>query len=89
MSESLEMAWHCRLFSLCYFCPPWVFLPLRLPSEAQQIAELQRQLAWATLKIQALEAELRLARIKKYGPASESLTSTQLALLDRSRASAP
>lgn len=52
------------------------------PSEAKQIAELQRQLAWAALKIQALEAELRLERIKKYGPASESLTSTQLALLE-------
>lgn len=51
-------------------------------SEAEQITALQRELAWAALKIQALEAELRLARIKKYGPASETLTSAQLALLE-------
>jgi hypothetical protein len=57
-------------------------LPSSPRSEAEQILELQRRLAWAELKIQALEAELRLERIKKYGPASESLSSAQLALLD-------
>jgi transposase len=52
-------------------------------SEAEQILDLQRRLTWAELKIQALEAELRLERIKKYGPASEKLTSAQLALLEQ------
>ena len=51
-------------------------------SDAEHIAALQRQLAWAELKIQALEAALRLERIKKFGPASEALTSAQLSLLE-------
>jgi hypothetical protein len=61
-----------------------VSIPLPSPprSEAEQIVLLAQELAWARLKIQALEAELRLERIKKYGPASESLTSAQLALLE-------
>jgi transposase len=53
-----------------------------LRSETERIAELERQLAWAQLRIEALEAQLRLERIKKYGPASEKLSSAQLALLD-------
>jgi transposase len=57
-------------------------LPSTPRSEASQIVLLAQELAWARLKIQALEAELRLERIKKYGPASESLTSAQLALLE-------
>jgi transposase len=51
-------------------------------SESEQIAELTRQLQWAQLKIQSLEAQLRLERIKKYGPASEKLSDAQLDLLD-------
>jgi len=51
-------------------------------TDAERIAELERQLAWAQLRIEALEAKLRLERIKKYGPASETLTSAQLALLE-------
>jgi transposase len=51
-------------------------------SEAEQIIQLQKKLAWAELKIQVLEERLRLQRIKKYGPASEKLSSEQLELLE-------
>lgn len=52
------------------------------PAESERIAELERQLKWANLKIQLLEERLRLERIKKYGPASEKLSDAQLDLLD-------
>jgi transposase len=51
-------------------------------SESEQIVELQKELAWAKLKIQVLEERLRLERIKKYGPGSERLSDAQLQLLD-------
>jgi len=54
-----------------------------MPSQDEQIAELTRQLTWANLKIQLLEERLRLARIKKYGPASEKLSDAQLDLLEQ------
>lgn len=53
------------------------------PAESELVAELQRQLKWAHLKIQLLEERLRLERIKKYGPASEKLSDAQLDLLDQ------
>ena len=46
-----------------------------------RIAELERQLHWAQLKIQALEEELRQQRIAKLGPKSETLSHLQLELL--------
>jgi transposase len=46
------------------------------------IAMLERELAWARLKIQSLQEELRKERIEKYGPKSETLSDLQLALLD-------
>jgi hypothetical protein len=53
------------------------------------MAQLKRQLhsttlelQWAHLKIQVLEARLRLQRIQKYGPASEKLNDAQLELLE-------
>jgi transposase len=46
-----------------------------------RIAELERQLHWAQLRIQALEEELRKQRIDKLGPKSETLSSLQLELL--------
>ena len=46
-----------------------------------RIAELERQLHWAQLKIQALEAELRQQRMAKLGPKSETLSNLQLELL--------
>jgi len=46
-----------------------------------RIAELERQLHWAQLKIQALEEELRQRRIQLLGPRSETLSNLQLQLL--------
>ena len=46
-----------------------------------RIAELERQLHWAHLKIQALEEELRQRRIQLLGPRSETLSNLQLQLL--------
>jgi transposase len=51
-------------------------------SEADENVALKLELAWARLKIQALEAQLRLQRIKKYGPGSEKLSDAQLNLLE-------
>jgi transposase len=51
-------------------------------SEADENVALKLELAWAHLKIQALEAQLRLQRIKKYGPGSEKLSDAQLNLLE-------
>ena len=46
-----------------------------------RIAELERQLHWAHLEIQALREELRQRRIQQLGPKSETLGNLQLALL--------
>ncbi|MBM3760190.1 MAG: IS66 family transposase [Acidobacteria bacterium] len=43
---------------------------------------LRRELAWAMLKIQSLEAKLRKRLIAKYGPSSEKLSDQQLELLE-------
>jgi transposase len=51
-------------------------------SESEQIIQLQKELAWAKLKILVLEERLRLERIQKYGPASEKLSNAQLELLE-------
>jgi transposase len=45
------------------------------------IASLQRELAWAHLKIQSLQEELRQLRVKQLGPKSETLSDLQLELL--------
>jgi transposase len=47
-----------------------------------QVVSMKRELQYAHLKIQALEAQLRLQRIAKYGPSSEALSSLQLNLLE-------
>ena len=39
-----------------------------------RIVELERQLHWAQLEIQALREELRQRRIQQLGPKSETLT---------------
>jgi len=46
-----------------------------------RIAELERQLYWAQLEIQALREELRQRRIQRLDPKSETLSNLQLALL--------
>jgi transposase len=51
-------------------------------SEAEEIIRLKKQLEWANLKILALEEQLRLERIRKYGAKSEKLSNAQLELLE-------
>ena len=46
------------------------------------IANLERELAWARLKILSLTEALRQERVDKYGPKSETLNDLQLELLD-------
>ncbi len=46
-----------------------------------RIASLERELAWAHLKIQSLTEELRQYRVKLLGPRSETLSDLQLELL--------
>jgi transposase len=46
-----------------------------------RITTLERELAWAHLKIQALTEELRQQRIQRLGPRSETLSDLQLELL--------
>jgi len=51
------------------------------PDPQIRITTLERELAWAHLKIQALTEELRQERIQRLGPRSETLSDLQLALL--------
>jgi len=51
-------------------------------SDTERIIQLEKELAWAQLKIQVLEERLRLQRIQKYGPGSEKLSDAQLSLLE-------
>src|SRR5438876_10245331 len=46
-----------------------------------RISVLERELAWAHLKIQSLTEELRQYRVKLLGPRSETLSDLQLELL--------
>jgi transposase len=46
-----------------------------------RITTLERELAWAQLKIQSLTEELRQYRVKLLGPRSETLSDLQLELL--------
>jgi len=52
------------------------------PLSVEVISQLQRELAYAQLKIQLLEECLRQMRIAKYGKASEKLSDLQLDLLE-------
>ena len=51
------------------------------PDPQFRITTLERELAWAHLKIQALTEELRQQRIQRLGPRSETLSDLQLELL--------
>ena len=53
-----------------------------------RIANLERELHWADLKIQSLLEEMRQLRIKFLGPQSETLSSLQLELLAEEEPSA-
>src|SRR5258706_13476381 len=53
-----------------------------IPSDPHsRIAVLERELAWAHLKIQSLTEELRQQRAKLLGPRSETFSDLQLQLL--------
>jgi transposase len=52
------------------------------PALQLRVANLEYELQWAHLKIQALQEELRQERIRKYGPRSETLSDLQLKLLE-------
>ena len=52
------------------------------PALQHRVATLERELAWAHLKIQSLSEALRQERIRKYGPRSETLSDLQLKLLE-------
>jgi transposase len=57
-------------------------MPLPPRSEAEEIIRLKKQLDWANLKIVALQEQLRLERIRRYGAKSEKLSDAQLDLLE-------
>jgi transposase len=57
-------------------------LPTTLPEAQTLIAELQQKLQWSELQRSALEEQLRLKRIEKYGAGSEKLSNLQLQLLE-------
>ena len=48
----------------------------------KQLESERKELAYARLKIQVLEEQLRQQRIAQYGPGSEKLSDLQLELLD-------
>jgi transposase len=58
------------------------------PQSHARIAVLERELAWAHLKIQVLEERLRQRRIQVLGPRSETLSDLQLELLAEEEPSA-
>lgn len=61
-------------------------LPVELRGKVEslggKVEKLEERLKFSEFKVKALEAELRLERIRKYGPASEALNDAQLQLLD-------
>ena len=62
--------------------------PVSFPDPQARIASLERELAWAHLKIQSLVEELRQFRVKMLGPKSETLSDLQLELLAEEEPSA-
>ena len=57
-------------------------LTQKLSEAESRLGETQNRLHYAELKIQVLEARLRLVRLAKYGPGSEKLCDAQLELLE-------
>ncbi len=56
--------------------------PNTLEEAQTRIAELEQKLQWSELQRSALEEQLRLRRIEKYGSSSEKLSNLQLELLE-------
>ena len=61
---------------------PYSSLPTTLLEAQALIAQLQQKLQWSELQRSALEEQLRLRRIEKYGAGSEKLSNLQLELLE-------
>jgi transposase len=61
---------------------PYSSLPTTLAEAQALIAQLQQKLQWSELQRSALEEQLRLKRIEKYGAGSEKLSNLQLELLE-------
>jgi transposase len=61
---------------------PHSSLPTTLLEAQALIAQLQQKLQWSELQRSALEEQLRLRRIEKYGAGSEKLSNLQLELLE-------
>jgi transposase len=57
-------------------------LPTTLEQAQALITQLQQKLQWSELQRSALEEQLRLRRIEKYGAGSEKLSNLQLELLE-------
>ena len=57
-------------------------LPATLEQAQALITQLQQKLQWSELQRSALEEQLRLRRIEKYGAGSEKLSNLQLELLE-------
>ena len=57
-------------------------LPTTLQEAQALITQLQQKLQWSELQRSALEEQLRLRRIEKYGAGSEKLSNLQLELLE-------
>src|SRR6266478_8506866 len=62
--------------------------PVTASDPQLRIANLERELHWAQLKIQSLEERWRQHLIKLFGPKSETLSSLQLELLAEEEPSA-
>jgi hypothetical protein len=63
--------------------------PTSLQEAQALIAELRQKLQWSELQRTALEEQLRLKRIEKYGAGSEKLSNLQLELLEESPSTGP
>jgi hypothetical protein len=59
-----------------------------LPEAQVLIAQLQQKLQWSELQRSALEEQLRLKRIEKYGAASEKLSTYSWSCWRKNQASA-
>ena len=62
---------------------PFSSRPATLSEAEALIAQLQQKLQFSELRVLALEEQLRLRRIEKYGAGSEKLSNLQLELLER------
>ena len=68
--------------SLPQAAPELAALVAQLAQEQAQLAQEKAKRRWAEMRVTQLEEMLRLLRLKKYGPQSESLADVYLPLFD-------